>query len=129
MENIISLLLLLAIWLAPKLIKVFRDVNQQPVGTPVPEVEEEFSDSDDLFEEADYELQEVEAKVPKEPEYFTYEAENLEGEIVRETMEKKQKSKVQFVENEEESKYKLTLEEEEIYKGIIYSEILKKRFN
>ncbi len=72
MENIISLLLLLAIWLAPKLIKVFRDVNQQPVGTPVPEVEEEFSDSDDLFEEADYELQEVEAKVPKEPEYISY---------------------------------------------------------
>ena len=68
-------------------------------------------------------------KIPKEPEYFTYETIEDDVEGARKNASNSKKYSSQMVENEEENKEKLTLTEEEIYKGVIYSEILKKKFN
>ena len=88
--------------------------------------------------EADY--QEEEAKpptsyeeIPKNNPYFTYE--NLEPEINEETSAVKSCSgsdveiNVQNIEDEERKKMQISLDMEDLYKGIFYSEILKRPYN
>ena len=88
--------------------------------------------------EADY--QEEEAKpptsceeIPKNNPYFTYE--NLEPEINEETSAVKSCSgsdveiNVQNIEDEERKKMQISLDMEDLYKGIVYSEILKRPYN
>ena len=72
-------------------------------------------------------------EIPKNAPYFTYE--NLEPEINEEKQpaegcsEKNVEINVQNVENEGEKKSPVSLDMEDIYKGVIYSEILKRPYS
>ena len=72
-------------------------------------------------------------EIPKNQEYFTYET--FEPEI-KEDDNKEESSpfdsvekNVQIVDNEDEKKLQVSIEMEDIYKGVIYSEILKRPYN
>lgn len=132
MKDILSVLLFLGICILPSIIKVVKeDKSPQPkkgkrvVKTPPP-FQFEQEDEEGKF---DAEMQKKESKVPKEQEYFTYETldDDLPGK--RDLRENKEKLDLQSVENEKESVPELTMSEEEIYKGFIYSEILKRKYN
>lgn len=77
--------------------------------------------------------QPVHEEIPKNSSYFTYETiepeiqENYQGEETSfsEPVEKN----VQIVDSEDEKKLQISLEMEDIYKGVIYSEILKRPYN
>jgi len=74
-------------------------------------------------------LEKNEPNIPKSRDYFTYDSlGSLEADSKPESVFKDKKD-LQESDNEGQSKYKLTLSEEEIYKGFIYSEILKRRVN
>lgn len=72
-------------------------------------------------------------EIPKNNTYFTYE--NLEPEInekkpaVESCSGNDVEINVQNIEDEEGKKMQITLEMEELYKGIVYSEILKRPYN
>ena len=74
-------------------------------------------------------MQENGENLSKEPEYFTFETiepevENLEKGVYNTTAKKSQ-----VIENEAENNVNLTFDKEEMAKGIIYSEILKRKYN
>lgn len=72
-------------------------------------------------------------EIPKKQDYFTYET--FEPEIKEEAFEEESSSvesvekNVQITDSETEKKPPISLEMEDIYKGIIYSEILKRPYN
>lgn len=77
--------------------------------------------------------QSMSEEIPKNSSYFTYET--FEPEIpseyreeetsLKETVEKN----VQITDSEDEKKLQISLEMEDLYKGVIYSEILKRPYN
>ena len=70
-----------------------------------------------------------ESNIPKSSEYFTYESlQSMETDSTPRPISKSEND-LQNIENEAESKYKLTLSDDEIYKGFIYSEIFKRNIN
>lgn len=98
--------------------------------SPFPNFEPEMKDSEDTFVSS---LEEIVQKNPKTEDYFTYE--RVEPEI-EQPINKSETcfvdnvdNNVQNIENEEEKNPKLTFEMSEIYKGVIYSEILKRPYN
>ena len=88
----------------------------------IPETETEFTVSSTLSEE-----------IPKNQDYFTYET--YEPEIKEEIPKEETSSKesveknVQNIDNEIEKTPPISLDMDELYKGIIYSEILKRPYN
>ena len=72
-------------------------------------------------------------EILKNPTYFTYET--FEPEIKEEIREEKVSpvesvdKNVQIVDSEDEKKLQISLEMEDLYKGVIYSEILKRPYN
>lgn len=72
-------------------------------------------------------------ETPKNQEYFTYET--FEPEIKEEVPEEEVSpvesvdKNVQIVDSEDEKKLQISLEMEDLYKGVIYSEILKRPYN
>ena len=72
-------------------------------------------------------------EIPKNQPYFTYET--LEPEIKNESPIEEVSSvdsvekNVQNIENESEKKLQISMDMEELYKGVIYSEILKRPYN
>lgn len=72
-------------------------------------------------------------EIPKNQSYFTYET--IEPEIKQEAYPKASSSgeavekNVQNIDIEDEKNLQISLEKEDIYKGIIYSEILKRPYN
>lgn len=99
--------------------------GKQVVKTPPP-FQSEREEEQDIFESK---MRKNEPKVPKEREYFTYETLNDDSQEIWDSMKKEGKTNLQSVESEKERMPELTMSEEEIYKGIIYSEILKRKFN
>lgn len=130
MKSFMSLLAVLAVWLLPIIVKAVREVKNptvKPTAKGMPDESEE--EPDFTAEKTASDLPNYGSKLPKEPEYFTYERDNAETEMFTERARKTDKNSSQVVDNENENNGPLTLDEEEIYKGIIYSEILKKKFN
>ncbi len=139
-ESILSLVLLMVIWLVPKLIK--GDSNKKKAEAPTPNrrsttsTPKDFEEQQEIYsvQDADQEIEtlhnpESKEKIKNEEEYFTYER---EGEALRGFTEMSQDQHIenmQDTENKKDNSYILTLDEEEVYKGIIYSEILKKKYN
>ena len=72
-------------------------------------------------------------EIPKTQSYFTYETfepeikENYEEENI--SLEEVVEKNVQNIDNENEKTPQVSLDMEEIYKGVIYSEILKRPYN
>lgn len=128
MKGILSTVLLLLIWALPTIIKAVKEAkNPTPkVKTPMPD---EYLEEEDVDLEMNTELQQNRSNVPNEQEYFTYEKIDAGEEYAPVCSQNKVDSKSQTAVNEEENEYSLTLEEKEVYKGIIYSEILKKKYN
>ena len=72
-------------------------------------------------------------EIPKNSSYFTYESIepeiNGEGTSVESYSEKNVETNVQNIENEDEKKRQISIDLNEMYKGVIYSEILKRPYN
>lgn len=113
--------------LVPKLSKNKEDIKQKNSPNPAIESELIFEENDEAIGAS--EMRNVEPNIPKEPEYFTYETTDLESERRENNRTNKDKENIQVVENEQENNVILTFEEEEIYKGFIYSEIFRKHVN
>lgn len=132
MKDIVSILFFLGICVLPTIIKAVKEAkNPQPIKgkqerkTPPPfQFEREAAAGDN-----DAEMRKKRPKVPKEQEYFTYETQTDDSPEMRVAVENEEKTDMQSAENEKERKPEMTLSEEEIYLGIIYSEILKRKFN
>lgn len=124
MESFIDILITIGLMvlftLVPSILARKKKLIPQP--QPVPEEDiDEYAGMDDFLQESD-------VKVPKQEEYFTYETidNNLEKNGQRQKIEFSNSSQV--IENEIEEKGPLKLDADEIYKGVIYSEILKRKF-
>lgn len=131
MESLLTLLLLLALWLGPKLIEGLLKKGKEQVVTPPP-YEEEMEPEEEYWEvpKANVQnMQETEVNSPNEPEYFTYESDAEEMGPFTEKGEPSPKTDLQTIDNENKIKPELHFDEEELYKGVIYSEILKRKFN
>ncbi len=134
MESLLTLLLLLALWLGPKLIEGLLkkgDVTGKAIPTPPP-FEEEFETEEETWEPPRMNVQnmrETEANSPNEPDYFTYERDTEEAVPFTEIKDSSPQINLQTTDNEDKMKPELHFDEEELYKGIIYSEILKRKFN
>lgn len=66
--------------------------------------------------------------IPNGNEYFTYETLEDEAETSRVEPEESPRMNAQPVENKKEEEPLLTLEPDEVLKGVVYSEILKRKF-
>ena len=99
-----------------------RPLWQEVVETVLQEEGSERENSSTSYEE-----------IPKNSSYFTYET--YEPEITEEThreetfSEEPVEKSVQNIDNEIEKTGLISIEMEELYKGIVYSEILKRPYN
>ena len=133
MKTLLTFLFMVVFLAGPSLVKlIFKkpEKKKRPViKTPsYTDFESDFED-DNPVEEGDSFLQKSKAKIPKQPEYFTYETIDSESRNFVETPEKKKENDAQMSENEQKNALNLTFEEEELCKGVIYSEILKRKYN
>lgn len=131
MESLLTLLLLLALWLGPKLIEGLLKKGKDQVVTPPP-FEEEFETEEEAWEAPGMNvqnMQETGMNSPNETEYFTYERDVEDTGPFTENIEPSPEMKLQTTDNESKIKPELRFDEEEVYKGLIYSEILKRKFN
>ena len=131
MESLLTLLLLLALWLGPKLIEGLLKKGKEKVVTPPP-YEEEMEPEEEYWEAPKtsvQNMQETGVNSPKETEYFTYERDAEDAGPFTETREPSPQINLQTTDNETKMKPELRFDEEEVYKGLIYSEILKRKFN
>lgn len=74
-------------------------------------------------------LQKKKEKIPKQAEYFTYDNMDIEEDLSKDECVKDSVFDTQISDNEEKRNIDLSFDENEIYKGIIYSEILKRKYN
>ena len=131
MESLLTLLLLLALWLGPKLIEGLLKKGKEKVVTPPP-YEEEMEPEEEYWKAPKtsvQNMQETRVNSPNETEYFTYERDAEDAGPFTETREPSPKINLQTIDNEDKIKPELHFDNEEIYKGVIYSEILKRKFN
>lgn len=130
MKDILSVIFLLIIGLAPSLIKIIKGEDPKktskahpPRGT-TPRIEEvdESSVIDNM------EKQKKTSFLRNEPEYFTYERIDSNDESAVENCIKQNVEPLQTIDIEEEKSIDLHFDHDEICKGIIYSEILKRKY-
>lgn len=125
MKEFLAILFMILVGLVPELVKAKKKKtkdSKRPQTTPPYEQEETVWGSD-------IDMQKTEENLSKEPEYFTLETIEPEVENAGKYVQKKSERTVQIVENEEEKNIDLTFDKEELAKGIIYSEILKRKYN
>lgn len=124
MEDFISILILILLGLAPTIIKLVKgEKPTTPKSIPILEDEE---DEEAFFESP--EMQKSEPNLRNQSEYFTYETLTDLDEPMTESTVKATEEQVQLFDNKEEEVPKLTLEPDEIFKGVIYAEILKRKY-
>lgn len=94
--------------------------------------EEEYEPAVFSNAKEDYESRKSE-NISQENEYFTYETSEPSNEDSYETLAPKHEMKTQQIsqdiQNEDEKSVLLTFEEDELYKGIIFSQILQRPYN
>ena len=124
MEDFISILILILLGLAPTIIKLVKgEKTATPKAIPILEDEEE---EEAFFETT--EMQKNEPNLRNQTEYFTYETLTDLDEPMTEPTVKASQKQTQISDNKEEETPKLTLEPDEVYKGVIYAEILKRKY-
>ena len=124
MDNFLEIIItiaMVALFLFPSLIKSVKEVNKKPVPHVPPSVDEEMPEMEEF-------LHEKASQIPKQEEYFTYETLDADSENPMSQAENFSVSSPQRIVNKEEENNLLSLEEEEVLKGIVYSEILKRKF-
>lgn len=122
MDNLIEFLItiaLVALFTIPSWLKK-KDGTLATSPLPEPEYEEEMDDETSPF------LQNSTEEVPKQQEYFTYETLTDDEETMWNSEMEQPETQVQQLENKEKGEGLLTFEENEVLKGVIYSEIIKK---
>jgi len=123
MEDFISILVLILLGLAPTIIKLVKGEKGTPVKS-IPILEEE--DVEEEFFETP-EMQKSDPNLRNQTEYFTYETLTDSDDIVENASDLKREKPPQPSDNKEENIPELTMDGEEIYKGVIYAEILKSK--
>lgn len=129
MKTVLSTILMLLIWIVPLIIKAKKE-KAKASSAPRPTVEED--------EEADYgypasemgaEFQNSERYASESQEYFTYESDDSDEKKSDSQQQTTVNKGVQIPEIEQEPPVDLTFDKEEMLKGVIYSEILKRKGN
>ena len=132
MKDIIFLVVLLLFSLIIPIVKEKAKKSQTSAPTVFPPTEEHeyaYEKNCKMTPEETSVLEKKSENFPKMDKYFTYDSLGSLEDDVRTGSMNSQESNPQIIDNEEQSKYKLTLSADEIYKGFIYSEILKRRVN
>lgn len=119
--DVIITLAMVALFLFPSLLKSIKEVNKKSVPHVPPRVDEEMPEMEEL-------LHKKVPETPKQEEYFTYETLDEEPARTMTQAENSYVSEPQRIVNKEEENNLLSLEEDEVMKGIIYAEILKRKF-
>lgn len=113
---------LVALFTIPSLLKK-KDAAKANTQVPEPDYDYEMEDEREPF------LQNSMEEIPKSGEYFTYETIGDSPEYVfTNEAQAPPKKEVQQTDNKVEGNSLLSLDKEEVLKGIIYSEILKRKF-
>lgn len=125
MDNLIEFLItivLVALFTIPSWLKK-KDAARPVSPIPEPNYDDESDEYGEPF------LQDFEKDIPKSEEYFTYETigDNPEYEYKIEEPTPPE-VKMQQTDNKSEGNNLLSLDKDEVLKGIIYSEILKRKF-
>lgn len=123
MENILYILFLLVLGFAPTIIKIVKGEKDKKI---VPPSVEEFPEEEVV--EIEPNLRKTRPNLRNSPEYFTYDNMSEEEEIAINSQFESQSEKLQVIDNKEESPVDLQLDAEELYKGVIYSEILNRKY-
>lgn len=127
MKEFLSVLLMLVIWLVPVIVKSKRE-KAKNLSTSRPVLEEE-----DPFEEDALEMESVFQNVGSNPdnsqEYFTYESDDFSFEKDKIQEHSAVDKSAQTIEIEQEAPTDLSFDKDELVKGVIYSEILKRKYN
>ncbi len=136
MKDILIFLAVMALSLIPTLLKSLKESNDKNAQKPAPKVK-----PDPYFPDADqaprprYATSRPTVQGSANDDYFTYET--VEDPQSRRTASDQGSQKPSApeapasrmeIKQEGKPKVELSLEEEEIYKGIIYSEILKRKY-
>lgn len=124
MDNFLDVIIsiaMVALFLLPSLIKSVKEVNKKPQPRAHPKADVGTQKRREF-------LHKNESETPKQEEYFTYETLDPDVESVMAQAENFSDSGTQQVVNKEEENTLLSLEDDEVMKGIIYAEILKRKF-
>ena len=124
MDNLIEFLITIALVALFTIPSWLKKKNIAPTVTPVSEPEYD----DEMMDDAAPFLQNSRPDIPNSEEYFTYETIEDEPEFKSKNVRQEPRVKPQQVENKEIEEGLLSFEEDEVLKGVIYSEILKPKF-
>ncbi len=119
--EIIITLAMVALFLFPSLLKSVKETAKKPASYVPPEEDE------DMLEEEAF-LHENASETPKQEEYFTYETMDDDFENKKESQDPVVSDISQQIDNKTDEDGLLTFEEDEVLKGVVYSEILKRKF-
>ena len=124
MDNFLEVIItiaMVALFLFPSLIKSVKEVNKKPVKHANPN-----SKNNQLKKRTI--LHENASEIPKREEYFTYETLDVDAINAMTQTENFSDSETQQPVNKAEENTLLSLEDDEVLKGIVYAEILKRKF-
>lgn len=127
MKEILSTLLMLVIWLVPAIVKM-RKEKARKLSAPIPQIEEEDLYEDDA-QEMESDFQNVGSNPDNSQEYFTYESDDFSFEKDKIQEHSAVDKSAQTIEIEQEAPTDLSFDKDELVKGVIYSEILKRKYN
>lgn len=127
MKEILSILLMLVIWLVPAIVKM-RKEKARKLSAPIPQIEEEDLYEDDA-QEMESDFQNVGSNPDNSQEYFTYESDDFSFEKDKIQEHSAVDKSAQTIEIEQEAPTDLSFDKDELVKGVIYSEILKRKYN
>lgn len=127
MKEFLSVLLMLVIWLVPVIVKSKRE-KAKNLSTSRPVLEEEDPFEEDALEmESDF--QNVGSNPDNSQEYFTYESDDFSFEKDKIQEHSAVDKSAKTIEIEQEAPTDLSFDKDELVKGVIYSEILKRKYN
>lgn len=124
MDNFLEVIItiaMVALFLFPSLIKSVKEVNKKPVKHANPNAKNNQPKKRTI-------LHKNASEIPKREEYFTYETLDVDAINAMTQTENFSDSETQQPVNKAEENTLLSLEDDEVLKGIVYAEILKRKF-
>ena len=124
MDNFLDVIIsiaMVALFLLPSLIKSVKEVNKKPQPRAHPRADVGTQKRREF-------LHKNESETPKQEEYFTYETMDDDFENKKENLDPGVLDVSQQIDNKTDGDGLLTFEEDEVLKGVVYSEILKRKF-
>ncbi|MBR0305087.1 MAG: hypothetical protein IJQ94_05535 [Bacteroidales bacterium] len=124
MDNFLEVIItiaMVALFLFPSLLKSAKEVNKKPATRANPDTENEKPKKRSV-------LHKNASEIPKQEEYFTYETLDVDSMSTMTQAENFSNSETQQLVNKAEENTLLSLEDDEVLKGIVYAEILKRKF-